>query len=463
MRRGSSPERSGARRSAPARPGYGPTRRRGTLDTTGSAAAHRSRCAAQAASRTAARISSGRRCASSSAPVNEKSVITQAGSVMDGKIGVEVGSVCTRVLSPAGAVCSTVIRRPDDRYAEDGVPLTVPSEYRHSITPRPTSAGLPALAGLFPPSTESAYERPPDDIHNRARRRLATVAIRWPPVFCSPRVVAAVPVAAAATGEEPQTISFASVPPTPTSTLPGRRQGIREGPPRRQDQHPEAAVGVVRPPRSRPGSRAATPGCVPGGVRLRPDRRDRELRQGGAADPAERPGGQGRVAKGEDPSQFLYNDKVVGIPIATAVNGIVFNDELAKQTGRERHGLVHARRRGQPVRRGQGEEQGDLRPGRRDSRQHRHRGDGVRSVHRVRPDADWDAQRKAGKVTFAGTPGWTTALESLNRLDKSAASSPAPWAPASTRSPTAPAGQDLRLLRAQRRREEHHGRPPADT
>src|ERR671912_661686 len=32
------------------------------------------------------------------------------------------------------------------------------------------------------------------------------------------------------------------------------------------------------------------------------------------------------------------------------------------------------------------------------------------------PTPDWDAQRKDDKVTFADTPGWTTALESMKRL-----------------------------------------------
>ena len=36
---------------------------------------------------------------------------------------------------------------------------------------------------------------------------------------------------------------------------------------------------------------------------------------------------------GEDPGQFMYNNDVVAVPIATAVNGIIYNDDLAKQNG----------------------------------------------------------------------------------------------------------------------------------
>ena len=119
---------------------------------------------------------------------------------------------------------------------------------------------------------------------------------------------------------------------------------------------------------------------------------------------------------GEDPSQFMYNNEVVAVPTATAVNGIVYNDDLAKQNGVNItatstlddviNQCAAAKAKGKAIFGLAGAIPANP---------------GIATMELAAstvygPTPDWDAQRKANKVTFAGTPGWKTALESMKRL-----------------------------------------------
>jgi raffinose/stachyose/melibiose transport system substrate-binding protein len=119
---------------------------------------------------------------------------------------------------------------------------------------------------------------------------------------------------------------------------------------------------------------------------------------------------------GEDQSQFMVNGVVLGVPIATAVNGIVYNDDLAKQNGVN---ITAASTLDDVINQcGTAKAKGKAIFGLAGAIP---ANPGIAvlelaasTVYGSTPD--WDAQRAAGKVTFAGTPGWTTALESLKRM-----------------------------------------------
>jgi raffinose/stachyose/melibiose transport system substrate-binding protein len=117
-------------------------------------------------------------------------------------------------------------------------------------------------------------------------------------------------------------------------------------------------------------------------------------------------------------SQFQYNGKIYAVSIGSAVNGIVYNDQLAKAAGVNLtasstfsdvlQACAAAKAKGKslfglagsvPVNTGILAAE-------------------IATSAVYGQDPDWDAQRAADKVKFATTPGWTTTLNSIVQLSK---------------------------------------------
>ncbi len=117
-------------------------------------------------------------------------------------------------------------------------------------------------------------------------------------------------------------------------------------------------------------------------------------------------------------SQFQYNGTIYAVSLGSAVNGIVYNDALAKSAGvtltanstysEVMQACAAAKAKGKSLYGLAGsvsENNGILAME-------------IATSTVYGADPGWDAQRTAGKVTFAGTPGWATALNSIVQLDK---------------------------------------------
>jgi raffinose/stachyose/melibiose transport system substrate-binding protein len=256
--------------------------------------------------------------------------------------------------------------------------------------------------------------------HNRARRRLATVAIPMAAGLLLAACGGSSSGGGSSNGEEPKTISFAFGSANPNEHY------FQDAAKAYEKAHPGVKINIQKLPAESYATAIAT--RVQGGNA--PDVFQAESGSGqtdavgnfakaGLLIALSDPAVKAALPKGEDPSQFVYNDKVVGIPIATAVNGIVFNDELAKQNGVNVtatstlddvvNQCAAAKAKGKAIFGLAGAIPANT---------------GIAAMEFAAstvygPTPDWDAQRKAGKVTFAGTPGWTTALESLKRLNDS--------------------------------------------
>ena len=117
-------------------------------------------------------------------------------------------------------------------------------------------------------------------------------------------------------------------------------------------------------------------------------------------------------------SQFQYNGKIYAVSIGSAVNGIVYNDELAKAAGVTltanstfsdvMQACATAKAKGKSLFGLAGSAAPNT---------------GILALEIATSavygaDPDWDAQRTAGKVKFATTPGWTTTLNSIVQLYK---------------------------------------------
>jgi raffinose/stachyose/melibiose transport system substrate-binding protein len=117
-------------------------------------------------------------------------------------------------------------------------------------------------------------------------------------------------------------------------------------------------------------------------------------------------------------SQFEYNGKIYAVSLGSAVNGIVYNDALAKASGvnltasstfpEVMQACAAAKAKGKslfglagsvPVNTGILAAE-------------------IATSAVYGPDPNWDEQRAADKVTFAGTPGWTATLNSIVQLYK---------------------------------------------
>ena len=295
--------------------------------------------------------------------------------------------------------------------------MTGPPQYRLSITPRPTSAADPHSLACFLPSTELLTKGHLMTHHNRARRRLATVAIPMAAGLLLAACGGSSSGGGSSNGEEPKTISFAFGSANPNEHY------FQDAAKAYEKAHPGVKINIQKLPSESYATAIAT--RVQGGNA--PDVFQAESGSGqtdaignfakaGLLIQLSDPAVKAALPKGEDPSQFVYNDKVVGIPIATAVNGIVFNDELAKQNGVNvtatstlddvLNQCAAAKAKNKAIFGLAGAIPANT---------------GIAAMEFAAstvygPTPDWDAQRKAGKATFAGRDGWTTALESLKRL-----------------------------------------------
>jgi raffinose/stachyose/melibiose transport system substrate-binding protein len=115
---------------------------------------------------------------------------------------------------------------------------------------------------------------------------------------------------------------------------------------------------------------------------------------------------------------YLYNGKLYGTPSSTAVAGVVYNDDLAKQNGVTLSATSTlqdviaacgtARAKGQSVFGLAGSIPVNT---------------GIMAVEIATstvygPDENWNKERAAGKTTFAGTQGWKDALQAIVDLNK---------------------------------------------
>jgi raffinose/stachyose/melibiose transport system substrate-binding protein len=117
-------------------------------------------------------------------------------------------------------------------------------------------------------------------------------------------------------------------------------------------------------------------------------------------------------------SQFEYNGKIYAVSLGSAVNGIVYNDALAKAAGVNltasstfsdvMQACATAKAKGKSLFGLAGSAAPNT---------------GILALEIATsavygPDPNWDAQRAAGKVTFANTPGWAATLNSIVQLYK---------------------------------------------
>ncbi|GAA4344815.1 extracellular solute-binding protein [Microbacterium rhizosphaerae] len=113
---------------------------------------------------------------------------------------------------------------------------------------------------------------------------------------------------------------------------------------------------------------------------------------------------------------WVYNGKAYGVPLGTQANGVIWNDELAKSIGvnvtpsTSLDDLIAqcgaARAQGKSIYGLAGAappNTGFLALG-------------IATSTVYGPDKDWNQKRAAGKVTFDGTKGWHTALESIKAM-----------------------------------------------
>ena len=115
-------------------------------------------------------------------------------------------------------------------------------------------------------------------------------------------------------------------------------------------------------------------------------------------------------------SLYTYNGKIYGVPLGTQLNGVIYNDELAQSIGVKIDATTSlddiiaqcgkARAAGKTVYGLAGST---------------YQNNGILAVALATstvygPNKNWNADRAKNKVTFAGTKGWTTALESIKKM-----------------------------------------------
>jgi len=113
---------------------------------------------------------------------------------------------------------------------------------------------------------------------------------------------------------------------------------------------------------------------------------------------------------------WVYNGKAYGVPLGSQANGVIWNDELAKSVGVDINASTSlddilsqcaaARSQGKSIYGLAGAAPPNT----------AFLAVGLATSTVYGPDKDWNAKRAAGKVTFAGTKGWHTALESIKKL-----------------------------------------------
>jgi raffinose/stachyose/melibiose transport system substrate-binding protein len=117
-------------------------------------------------------------------------------------------------------------------------------------------------------------------------------------------------------------------------------------------------------------------------------------------------------------SQFQYNGKIYAVSLGSAVNGIVYNDQLAKASGVTLtanstfsdvlQACATAKAKGKALFGLAGSAAPNT---------------GILALEIATssvygPDPNWNTQRAANKVTFANTPGWAAALNAIVQLYK---------------------------------------------
>ncbi|MFE4468594.1 ABC transporter substrate-binding protein [Leifsonia sp. NPDC056824] len=115
-------------------------------------------------------------------------------------------------------------------------------------------------------------------------------------------------------------------------------------------------------------------------------------------------------------SLYTYNGKIYGVPLGTQLNGVIYNDELAQSVGVKIDATTSlddiiaqcskARAAGKTIYGLAGST---------------FQNNGILAVALATstvygPNKNWNADRAKNKVTFAGTKGWTTALESIKKM-----------------------------------------------
>jgi raffinose/stachyose/melibiose transport system substrate-binding protein len=113
---------------------------------------------------------------------------------------------------------------------------------------------------------------------------------------------------------------------------------------------------------------------------------------------------------------WVYNGKAYGVPLGTQANGVIWNDELAKSVGVNVDASTSlddiiaqcaaARSQGKSIYGLAGAAPPNT----------AFLAVGIATSTVYGPDENWNQKRTDGKVTFAGTKGWHTALDSIKKL-----------------------------------------------
>src|SRR6185437_15048985 len=113
---------------------------------------------------------------------------------------------------------------------------------------------------------------------------------------------------------------------------------------------------------------------------------------------------------------WVYNGKAYGVPLGTQANGVIWNDELAKSVGVNVDASTSlddiiaqcaaARSQGKSIYGLAGAAPPNT----------AFLAVGIATSTVYGPDENWNQKRTDGKVTFAGTKGWHTALESVKKM-----------------------------------------------
>ncbi len=116
--------------------------------------------------------------------------------------------------------------------------------------------------------------------------------------------------------------------------------------------------------------------------------------------------------------QFEYNGTIYAVSLGSAVNGIVYNDAMAKASGvtLTASSTFSDLMQACAVAKSKGKSLFGLAGSAAQNT-------GILAAQIATstvygPDPNWNAQRTAGTVKFATTPGWTTALNSIVQMDK---------------------------------------------
>lgn len=115
-------------------------------------------------------------------------------------------------------------------------------------------------------------------------------------------------------------------------------------------------------------------------------------------------------------SLWTYNGKTYGVPLGTQLNGVIYNDELAKSIGVNIDASTSlddiisqcaaARAKGKTIYGLAGST---------------YQNNGILAIALATstvygPNKNWNTDRAKNKTTFAGTKGWTTALDSIKKM-----------------------------------------------